>query len=153
MVQVIDTDGAFVPVAYVKQSKTGRTQYYETHIDAKDKNRLVRRNISKRSVVFHLARAQCVAGLPYEIYYFSRNMEHVLHDKSQELTDDEKEDLAYEIADQYSEHPEEFLIFLYNDDFHVDGNYKETWDFIMKNENSLKRYSNMSVFFERLGIY
>ena len=42
-----------------------------------------------------------MAGFPYEIYYFSRNMEHVLHDRAENLTDDEKEDLAFDIADQY----------------------------------------------------
>ena len=31
-----------------------------------------------------------MAGFPYEIYYFSRNMEHVLHDRAENLTDDEK---------------------------------------------------------------
>ena len=36
-----------------------------------------------------------MAGFPYEIYYFSRNMEHVLHDRAENLTDDEKEDLAF----------------------------------------------------------
>ncbi len=36
-----------------------------------------------------------VADFPYEIYYFSRNLEHVLHDISEDLDDDAKEDLAY----------------------------------------------------------
>lgn len=44
-----------------------------------------------------------MAGFPYEIYYFSRNMEHVLHDRAENLTDDEKEDLAFDIADQYTD--------------------------------------------------
>lgn len=83
---------------------------------------------------------------------FSRNIEHVLHNISTDLTDEEKEDLAFEIADQYSECPEEFLKLLYEADFHVSGTYKDTWEFIMKNANSLKRYCNMSVFFEKLGI-
>lgn len=119
---------------------------------AKNLNRLVRRNISKRAIVFRLMQTLEVAGFPYEIYYFSRNLEHVLHNLPQELTDEEKEDLAYEIADYYSGQPEEFVNFLYNPEFHVDGNYEETWKFIMKNGNSLKRYCNMAIFFERLGI-
>lgn len=153
IVQIIDTDGAFVPASLVKQSKTGKTEYYETHIDAKNKDRLIRRNISKRNIVYHLVKTTSVAKLPYEIYYFSRNLEHVLHNLPQDLSDDEKEDLAYEIADLYSDYPEEFLQFLYNAEFHVEGDYKETWDFIMQNGNSLNRYSNMSVFFERLEIH
>jgi len=152
VVQIIDTDGAFVPSTLVKQSNTGKTEYFETHIEAKNQNRLIRRNISKRSIVYRLAQAETIAGFPYEIYYFSRNMEHVLHNITADLSDEEKEDLAFEIADRYSEKPEEFLNLLYEEIFHVPGNYQETWEYIMKNGNSLKRHCNMSIFFEKLGI-
>lgn len=152
VVQIIDTDGAFIPPSLVVQSQRAKTTYWETHIEAKNRERLVRRNISKRGIAFHLARTIYVADIPYEIYYFSRNLEHVLHNISEDLSDDEKEELAFEIADRYSNNPGAFLGFLYNEDFHVAGDYHETWEFIMKNGNSLKRYSNMSVFFEKLGI-
>lgn len=152
VIQIIDTDGAFVPSAFVKQSDTGKTEYFDTYISAKNKDRLIRRNISKRSIVYKLVHSENIAGFPYEIYYFSRNIEHVLHNIAEDLTDEEKEDLAFEIADQYSDCPEDFLKLLYEGDFHVAGTYKDTWDFIMENENSLKRHCNMSVFFEKLGI-
>lgn len=35
VVQIIDTDGAFIPSESVKQSKTGKTGYHETYIEAK----------------------------------------------------------------------------------------------------------------------
>lgn len=114
VVQIIDTDGAFVPPSLVRQSTSGKTEYFETYISAKNMNRLIRRNISK--------------------------------------PDDEKESLAYEIAEKYGEHPDEFLELLYDESFHVSGTYRETWEFIMENGNSLKRYSNVSLFFEKLGI-
>lgn len=152
VVQIIDTDGAFIPRSQVRQSSVGRTEYFETHIEAKNQNRLIRRNISKRAIVHHLMQSENVAGFPYEIYYFSRNMEHVLHNIPQDLTDEEKEDLAFEIANQYSEKPEDFLRLLYEKPFHVPGTYEETWNFIMENGNSLKWYCNMAVFFEKLGI-
>ncbi len=114
VVQIIDTDGAFVPTSLVRQSTSGKTEYFETYISAKNMNRLIRRNISK--------------------------------------PDDEKESLAYEIAEKYGEHPDEFLELLYDESFHVSGTYRETWEFIMENGNSLKRYSNVSLFFEKLGI-
>ncbi len=152
LVQIIDTDGAFVPHSQVRQSEDGKTLYFDTHIEAKDKDRLIRRNISKRNIVHHLFKSKEMAGFPYEIYYFSRNLEHALHHLPQELTNDEKEELAFEIADQYESDPKAFLQYLYSDEFHVSGTYQETWHFIMENGNSLNRYCNMSVFFERLGI-
>lgn len=93
-----------------------------------------------------------MAGFPYEIYYFSRNIEHVLHNITDDLTDEEKEDLAFKIADYYNKCPMDFLKLLYEADFHVSGTYEDTWKFIMENGNSLERYCNMSVFFEKLGI-
>lgn len=152
VIQIIDTDGAFIPDILVKQSDTGKTEYHETYIAAKNRNRLIRRNISKRSIVYKLSHSEYMAGFPYEIYYFSRNIEHVLHDISDHLTNEEKEDLALEIEDRYSENPEDFLKLLYTADFHVSGTYEDTWKFIMENGNSLRRHCNMSVFFEKLGI-
>lgn len=152
VIQIIDTDGAFIPSSQVKQSDTGKTEYFETYIAAKNRDRLIRRNISKRKIVYKLVHSEEVAGFPYEIYYFSRNIEHVLHGVSVELSDEKKEELAFEIADRYSERPEDFLKLLYQADFHVPGTYKCTWDYIMEKDNSLRRHSNMSVFFEKLGI-
>ena len=113
---------------------------------------MIRRNLSKRKIVYSLYNRETVAGFPYEIYYFSRNMEHVLHDKAEDLTDDEKEDLAFDIADQYTDQPEKFLEYLYDDGFHVCGTYKDTWEFIMDGNHSLNRYCNVAAFFEQLGI-
>lgn len=152
VVQIIDTDGAFIPSTQIKQSDTGKTEYFEGYIAAKNKDRLVRRNMSKRNIVYRLANSEHVSGFPYEIYYFSRNVEHVLHNISKDLTDKEKEELAFETAVRYSQRPEDFLKLLYDADFHVSGTYTETWKFIMENGNSLNRHCNMSVFFERLGI-
>lgn len=98
VIQIIDTDGAFIPDTLVKQSDTEKTEYYETYIAAKDRNRLIRRNISKRNIVYKLSHSEYMAGFPYEIYYFSRNIEHVLHDISDDLTDKEKADLSYKMG-------------------------------------------------------
>ena len=153
VIQIIDTDGAFVPNTLVKPSKTGKTEYFETHIEAKNKDRLIRRNISKRSIVHHLSKINTLSNsISFEIYYFSRNLEHVLYDISRDLTDEEKENLAFETADKYSKNPKEFLSFLNNSDFCVKGSYEDTWKYIMENGNSLKRNSNIAVFFDRLGI-
>lgn len=151
VVQLIDTDGAFVDSRYVFPSDNGETSYSDNKIMAKDRNRLIRRNISKRNIVYQLSRMECLADkYPYEIYYFSRNLEHVLHNLSGNLSNEEKEELAFETAVKYRKHPEEFLTFLHTEDFFVPGNYQETWQFIMLDGNSLQRHCNLSVFFDRL---
>lgn len=151
VVQLIDTDGAFVASNRILQSQNGKTEYSDTCIWAKNRDRLIRRNISKRQIVYQLAHLEQIPGsYSYEIYYFSRNLEHVLHNISEDLSDDEKEDLAFETAMQYRENPERFLEFLKTEDFSVPGTYEETWKFIMENGNSLQRHCNLAVFFERL---
>ncbi len=70
VVQIIDTDGAFIPTSQICQSDTGKTEYFDTYIAAKNKDRLIRRNISKRRIVYHLMKSEEVAGFSYEIYYF-----------------------------------------------------------------------------------
>lgn len=153
VVQIIDTDGAFISNSQVRQSDSGNTEYFESYISAKNKDRLIRRNISKRNIVYHLSGLKkLLDSYPYEIYYFSRNMEHVLHNITEELSDKEKEDLAFKTAIYYRNHPKEFLMLMKAEELCVQGTYEETWAFIMESVHSLMRYSNLSVFFERLGI-
>ena len=58
VVQIIDTDGAFIPTSQICQSDTGKTEYFDTYIAAKNKDRLIRRNISKRRIVYHLMKSE-----------------------------------------------------------------------------------------------
>ncbi len=151
VVQLIDTDGAFIPGSQVLPSENGKTEYSDTFIWAKNRDRLIRRNISKRNIVYQLYHMDHLPqGCPYEIYYFSRNLEHVLHNISEDLSDEEKEELAFQVVMQYKEKPDEFLKFLRNEEFFVPGTYEDTWKFIMQDGNSLKRYCNLSLFFEEL---
>lgn len=152
VIQLIDTDGAFIPHSMVQQSKDRVTSYHDDYIDAKDKDRLIRRIISKRNIVYQLYHQNELSGFPYEIYYFSRNLEHAMHNANQELSPEQKEDLALEAALRYHENPEAFLQFISDETFSVQGDYQKTWEFIMENGNSLKRYTNLAVFFYRLGI-
>lgn len=70
-------------------------------------------------------------------------MEHVLHNESGNLTDDEKGRKADEFVDTYENDIDSFINFITKSDFAVDGDFNTTWDFILKNNNSLKRHSNI----------
>ena len=80
----------------------------------------------------------------------SCNLEHVLHNKLADITEDEKKELANKFADRFYEKEIEFIDFINNKDFKVLGDYKATWDFIKKDLNSVNRYSNFWLFFENL---
>ena len=50
--------------------------------------------------------------------------------------------------ERYEGKVEEFIQFISNPSFAVDGSYKQTWKFIEKDNNSLKRYTNMHLIFQ-----
>ena len=84
--------------------------------------------------------------LPYRIYYFSRNLEHVLHNIISNLTKEQKKDLSNKFEEEYDGDVEKFLHFI--SQYAVSGNYSETWDFIKQNKNSLNRHCNIHLFFQ-----
>lgn len=152
IVQLIDTDGAFVGPQHIKQAGDRRTAYSEEEILAKDKERLLLRNMRKRTIVYKLVHTQALKStIPYEVYYFSRNMEHVLQkDASDRLTKQEKEAYAFSFADRYDGNEQGFLSLLGSDELNVPGTYEETWHFIMEGTASLRRYSNFYHLFRQL---
>ena len=150
IVHLIDTDGAFIPPEEVKQRTEKGTVYYLDHIETSSVDYIIRRNQQKSAVVSSLCSTGKMKGrIPYSIYYFSRNMEHALHNVSSDLTDDQKEELADKFADKYENHPEAFLSFIKSAEIAVPGTYTQTWDYIRSDVNSLQRHSNLQILFEQ----
>lgn len=150
IVHLIDTDGAFIPDDLVKARKEKGVQYFEDHIETGEVKYIQNRNQKKKSVVDTLSKTgKMKASMPYSIYYFSRNMEHVLHNKQTELTDDQKVELADEFADRYEKNPMDFINFMESDEIAVAGTYTQTWSFIREGTNSLNRHSNLRILFEQ----
>ena len=89
-----------------------------------------------------------IKDIPYMALYMSRNLEYLLHNISDDLSDDEKIELADAFADKYIDNTEEFVEFISDSDFTVKGNLQQTWDFIFQGTNSLNRYSNFHLILE-----
>lgn len=84
--------------------------------------------------------------IPYAIYFFSTNLEHVLHN-IQNATDTMKTELAIKFEDKFYNCPQEFLAFINNPDFAIFTTYDESWQTIKMDNNSLKRLCNFHLFF------
>lgn len=147
IIHLIDTDGAFIPNTNVAAGDVERLQYEEDRILTKSVSQTIARNERKQRVLRRLYPEKKVGGSLYAVYYFSRNLEHVLHNDSGNLTDGQKADCADLFADTYSDDTEGFVKFLSNSDFTVYGNYGETWRFIFDGTNSLHRHCNMHLLF------
>lgn len=147
IVHLIDTDGAFVPDSAIVPTPHHKTHYTLDTIYAKDLESIARRNALKREIVDCLYPSLRIGNIPYRIYYFSRNLEHALHNQIGELTSREKNFLSEQLEDDYYGDPDAFIELLNRPEILVPGSYETTWEFIKTDLNSLHRGSNFAVFF------
>ena len=90
IVHIIDTDGAFIPPERVIRGGTENAHYKETCIETLSVDSLRSRNEQKKMAANALSALSHVDKIPYSFYYFSRNIEHVLHDRADSLSGREK---------------------------------------------------------------
>ena len=97
----------------------------------------------------HLPDADPINKLtPYHIFYFSCNMDHFTCGKAN-LKKWEKIPAAEEFIDKYGDSMDEMKAFLEKYPGTVKGmNYKESWDFIARNCESLHKHTNINLLFE-----
>ena len=151
IIHILDIDGVYIPeINIIEDKNTKKFLYTINGIVAPSKENVQKRNESKKQIVEKLLVTSKINSIPYEMYYMSCNLEHVLHDKLEDISEDEKKELANKFADRFYEKEIEFIDFINNKDFKVLGDYKATWDFIKKDLNSVNRYSNFWLFFENL---
>lgn len=151
IIHILDIDGVYIPEINIIEDKNKKKFLYTINgIVASSKENVQKRNESKKQIVEKLLVTSKINSIPYEMYYMSCNLEHVLHDKLEDISEDEKKELANKFADRFYEKEIEFIDFINNKDFKVLGDYKATWDFIKKDLNSVNRYSNFWLFFENL---
>ena len=148
VIHIVDMDGAYIPEASVIQDDSlEKVLYTLEEIRTKNAEELIRRNQHKQEKLEKLSRLNRVwASVPYSVYYMSRNLDHVLHNKL-DSTDEEKEDDANAFAEKYEKDIDGFVHFISESDFSRMDGYRESWEFIKKDYHSLERYSNLGLCF------
>lgn len=147
VIHLIDTDGAFIPNDCVVAGEVQKLCYEEDRIISRNPQRTIERNSRKTQALSRLYAAGAIGATPYSVYYFSRNMEHVMHNISDDLTDNEKMDYADRFVDEYHDNLKAFINFLTDSDFTVQLDYGESWRFIFEATNSLHRHCNLHLLF------
>lgn len=148
VIHLIDTDGAFIPDAHIIPGSEPRLCYEENQIISPNVSKTIERNQRKSLVLQRLYTTGTIGNIPYSVYYFSRNLEHVLHNTNGLLTDDEKMEYADTFSETYDHSPDAFIRFLSDSDFTVTGSYSESWRFIFSDLNSLHRHCNLHLLFQ-----
>lgn len=146
VIHIIDTDGLYLKEDCIHQADVDKTLYMDDGIYTNNVEGIIQRNIQKSAVVERMLEiSKVLKSIPYSVYYFSSNMDHVLHNNAN-LLNQEKDDLADSFDREYADKPEEFVRLMRNSSFAVPGTYEETWDFIKMDKNSVQRYSNFGVY-------
>lgn len=147
-VHLIDTDGAFIPSENVLYCDNERIEYSTNYIKTRDIESIHGRNENKSGNVKWLSELKKIKKKPYHIYYFSRNLEHFLHSRIDDMSGEEKMNLADDFVDKYISNIDGFKEFISMVNLSLLSSYEESWKYIFKDVNSLNRVSNFYLFFK-----
>lgn len=153
VIHLVDTDGAYIDNNMIKFKAIDQVEYDTNFIYTNNVENIKRRNERKSKVLNKLIETNKVyVNLPYQVYYFSSNLEHVLHNL-QNLIDIEKKQYADIFVDNYADNPFNFIEFMNSTQIAASGDYKATWNFIKNGVNSLNRYSNFHLYLNEIEKY
>lgn len=148
IVHLTDMDGVYIPDTAVVHDESMETKappfYTDTQIQTPNVAGILDRNQRKRDNINRLSACPKISGIPYSMYYFSLNLDHVLHGKTN-LSDWEKVQCAVEFDLKYGDNPDGFILFMKESSFSVCDNYRGSWAFIKTGLHSLERYSNFGI--------
>ncbi len=86
-------------------------------------------------------------GIPYQVYYMSCNLDHVLYNK-QNSSNEEKEHDAIQFVKKYRNDLDGFIAYISKSCFSVQSNYIDSWNYIKQNLHSLERHTNLGLCFD-----
>ena len=149
IIQIVDTDGMFIEDSKVIEDNSATSnQYTLDNVYTDNVERIRTLNKIKTGNIENLLSKNDITirkyKIPYSVYYMSRNLEHVLHNRMDNVSDDDKKKLAFQFANKYK-NVLDFVNFIKNSSFSVNDEYKISWSFIKKDTNSLKRFGNLGL--------
>lgn len=148
VIHLVDMDGAFIPDENVVQKETDKIIYGDDEIYCKDVIPIIKRNHQKQDVINKMITISKVwTCIPYSVYFFSCNMDHVLH-KEANMTREEKDKYAQQFENKFIDRTSDFVTFFDDKQLHSGRTYKESWDFVRSNLNSLKRKTNFYLYLQ-----
>ena len=147
IIHVVDMDGAFIPDNAIVEYKP---IYTEEIIRTNHPEGIVKRNAQKRENINRLIPTSIIGNIPYQIYYMSSNLDHVLYNKLNS-TDVEKESDANDFAIKYKDDLIGFKSFIQESDFSVNQDFMDSWNYIKQGNHSLERHTNFGLCLENDG--
>lgn len=156
VVHLVDLDAAFISSDKIVKNDKDSKEYQRDCYLVPNVNDIIERNKNKREVILKLKDMSFIRYkkgdkdkiIPYEIYYFSCNLEHVLHNNPNVESLKKKKELSELFAEEYLGKEKEFLKFIKSKDYATTLGYQESWYDAIKEKNALKRETNFNLFFK-----
>lgn len=158
IIQIVDLDGAYISneqIIYTENPNGEDKPYYSenniltTNVDSMiDRNKRKQDNLNYLSSVTELHVKQ--KKIKYSVFFFSSNLDHFLYDDAN-LPVHEKTIKADEYATRYEFDTNQFISDIKaTPGALIDMDYDQSWDFIKRDNNSLKRHTNINILLDRL---
>lgn len=153
VIHLVDLDGVFLDDNHIfLDSSLEKISYREDGIYYNDIKKVIDRNEHKRDLINMLISTPYVYKIiPYSVYFFSSNLEHVLHDII-DADDGIKGGLSIEFQDRYYNDIEGFLKYMCESDFCICGDYKSSWNYIKSINDKILRASNFNLVIDKYKI-
>lgn len=155
VIQIVDMDGAYITNDNIREVRgTEKPIYEEDCIKTHNIENIVKRNDKKRSMLDYLSNKKEIklktTTVDYSVYYFSCNIDHFLSDE-RNMQSNYKKSNAVDFQGKCLDDSGVFIkTFLEGDLVACDMSYEESWDYIKKGVNSLKRFSNINIMIDYL---
>jgi hypothetical protein len=147
VIEICDVDGVYLNDGLL-QNQLGSIEYREHSIFCADTDYIKNRNARKRANIDELlAHHELQKGnhhLPFSLYYFSCNFEHVFFN-SRNNTRQTKRHLALQLDEEFSQNPSHFFEIHFTEDVFPFSTYQESWDALRKETTRIPRCSNLNV--------
>ncbi len=162
IIHIVDLDGTYIPdeniIRFSEKHQNREKLYYDGEkglIEGPDVTAIIKRNKQKRDnleYLQHLPNQKIRIknkNIPYEIYYFSSNLDHFLHNEAN--PEYSKRYMANKFFKEYGYDDEKFRRFFFEDKGAIGYmGYEESWEFIKQDFNSVKRFTNIDCLIRRL---
>lgn len=149
IIHIIDTDGSFIPDDRVYPAGKPGVEYFPDHIEAGEWEETILRHHRRKNMAQLLSQTEKVLGIPYDVYFMSRNLEHVTQNDPGKVSSGRKVSYAEKFADRFADDIFAFTDLLYKTGAAAQGDYARSWRDIMTGINSLKRRTNINLFLEQ----
>ena len=145
IIHIVDMDGAYIPDDAVAADATAKKPIYsQREIRTANVQGIINRNKTKRACINKISSTRRLHDIPYQVYYMSCNLDHVLFDKPNS-SDEEKEKDSLSFAKRYRSNIPDFVKFISKSTFSVGVPYLESWSFIKEEKHSLERHTNFGI--------